>query len=352
VKKVPAFIAGAFLLFTLNLQMPSAQAAVPAPEVSLTASASKVNNGSATWTNDGTIGGNATLGTYVSTAPTYSSVDTSVALNATSGQGQFITQSLGTVTAFSEATLEIYMKIPAAQANAVGSAGMVFGWSSTYYDIWMQNNNCIGFNTGTGEIYGFTLTSAMKDSFHYFTFVMSTNSSDSAKQVAYVDGVKQSLSFCYGSSSTASQKSFNGTSPGYNLGRYGTNNQFPGTLNLRGLKIWLRELADAQIKESYSSTLTPTSHTIALTSGLSTAAYRTNSTLRSTVDVEGKVTFFSNGKRIPGCINLQTVNKTVDCTWKPSVINYNNITAQLVAPGGSLATSAFRIFVTKRSGLR
>jgi hypothetical protein len=108
----------------------------------------------------------------------------------------------------------------------------------------------------------------------------------------------------------------------------------------------------AEIQESYNAQFTPLSHTIALTSGLSTAIYRTASTLRSTTDVDGKVTFFSNGKRIPGCINIQTINKIANCTWKPSVINYNNITARLVAPGGSLTTSTFRIFVTKRAGLR
>jgi hypothetical protein len=68
--------------------------------------------------------------------------------------------------------------------------------------------------------------------------------------------------------------------------------------------------------------------------------------------VEGKVTFLFNGKRIPGCINIQTVSKIANCTWKPSAINYNYITAQLVAPGGSLTTSTFRIFVTKRTGNR
>lgn len=292
------------------------------------------------------------MSTWASPAPTYSPSDSSVAINATAGQGQYITQSLGTVTAFTEATLDLYINIPSAQANTSGSSGMVFGWSGTYYDIWMQGNNCMGFNTGSGEIYGFTLTSAMKDSFHYYTFVMSTNASDSAKQVAYVDGVKQTLSFCFGTASSAANKGFNGTTPSYNLGRYGSTNNFPGTFSVRGFKLWLRELTDAQIRENYSNTLIPTSHTIALTSGLDTAVYRTASTLRSTTDIDGKVTFFFNGKRIPGCINIQTVSKVANCTWKPSAINYNNITAQLVAPGGSLTTSNFKIFVTKRSGLR
>lgn len=349
-KKTPAVIAGVFLLFMTSLHLPIASASVPTPEVSLTASASKISG--TAWTNDGSLAGSATLSTNASTVPTYSSVDSSVVLNATASQSQYITQSLGTVTAFSEATFEIYMKVPTAQANTVTSAGMVLGWSGTNYDIWMQGNNCIGFNTGNSDIYGFTLTSAMKGSYHYYTFVMSTNSSNSLKQVAYVDGVKQTLSFCAGTSSISSAKSFGGTTPTYNLGRYGSANSFFGTYNLRGFKLWLRELSDSEIKESYNSTLAPAVHSIALTSGLNTAVYRTNSTLRSTVDVDGKVTFFFNGKRIPGCINLQTINKSVDCNWKPSAINYHYITAKLVAPGGSITTSTFRIFINKRSGNR
>jgi hypothetical protein len=165
-----------------------------------------------------------------------------------------------------------------------------------------------------------------------------------------MDGVEQSLYLCMGSVNQGS-KSFGSAPSSYAIGRYGSNG-FYGTFNLRSFKLWTSELTVAQIQESYNAQFTPLSHTIALTSGLSTAVYRTASTLRSTSDVDGKVTFLFNGKRIPGCINIQTVNKIANCTWRPSAINYNNITARLVAPGGSLTTSTLRIFVTKRAGFR
>ena len=346
-KKTPAVIAGVFLLFTNSYLAPPASAAVPSPEVSLTASTAKISG--TAWSNDGTLGGSATLSTAASTTPSFQSSDSSVALNAAAGTNQYITQSLGNSSALSVVTFQMNMKLPTTQANSGGSYGMVLGWTGTNYDIWYQPG-CVGFNTGGGDIYGMSTLSGVLDSYHTFTFVMSTTQDNTTRQKIFMDGVQQSTSLCQGTVGQAS-KSFGATPSSFTIARYGSNG-FYGTFNLRSFKLWTSELTTAQIQESYNSQFVPTTHTIALTSGLNTAVYRTNSTLRSTVDVDGKVTFFFNGKRIPGCINLQTTSKIVDCTWKPSAVNYNYITAQLVAPGGSLATSAFRIFVSKRSGNR
>jgi hypothetical protein len=239
------------------------------------------------------------------------------------------------------------MNIKSTQSHS--PSGMILGWAGTNYDIWYQPG-CVGFNTGGGDVYGMSTASGVLDQFHTFTFVMSTTGDNTSKQKIFMDGVQQSLSLCIGTVNQGS-KSFGGPPSSYAIGRYGSN-AFYGTFNLRTFKLWTSELTTAQIQESYNTQLTPTSHTIALASGLSTAVYRTASTLRSTTDVEGKVTFFFNGKRIPGCINIQTVSKIANCTWKPSAINYNNITARVVASGGSLTTSTLRIFVTKRSGNR
>ena len=344
-KKTPAVFAGVFLLFTTYLFIPAASAAVPTPQVSLTATPSKISGTS--WTNDGSLGGSATLSTAASTAPTYQASDTSVALNAVNNTNQFISQSLGNGSALSTVTFEMNMNIKSTQTHS--PSGMILGWAGTNYDIWYQPG-CVGFNTGGGDVYGMSTASGVLDQFHTFTFVMSTTGDNTSKQKIFMDGVQQSLSLCMGTVNQGS-KSFGGPPSSYAIGRYGSN-AFYGTFNLRTFKLWTSELTTAQIQESYSTQLAPTSHTIALTSGLTSAVYRTASTLRSTADVDGKVTFLFNGKRIPGCINIQTVNKIANCTWKPSAVNYNFITAQLVAPGGSLTTSTFRIFVTKRTGNR
>jgi len=347
VKKTPAAFAGVFLLFSTYFSLPEAEAAVPTPTVSLTASASKISG--TAWTNDGSIGGTATLSTSNTPAPTFQASDTSVALNAVAGTNQYISQSLGNGSALSNVTFQMNMKIFSAQANSSGSYGMILGWEGTNYDIWYQPG-CVGFNTGGGDIYGMSTTSGVLDAYHTFTFVMSTTQDNTSKQKIFMDGVQQSLSLCQGTVGQ-SAKSFGNAPSTYAIGRYGSNT-FHGTFNLRTFKLWTSELTVAQIQESYSSQFAPTSHTVALTSGLLTAGYRTVSTIRSTSDIDGKVTFLVNGKRIPGCISVQTVSKIANCTWRPTVINYNDITARIVASGGSLTSSILRIFVNKRSGNR
>jgi hypothetical protein len=347
VKKTPAVIVGVFLLIPTYLLIPAAHAAVPTPQVSLTASASKISG--TAWTNDGSIGGTATLSTSNTPAPTFQASDTSVALNAVTGTNQYISQSLGNGSVLSNVTFQMNMKIFSTQANSAGAYGMILGWEGTNYDIWYQPG-CVGFNTGGGDIYGMSTTSGVLDAYHTFTFVMSTTQDNTSKQKIFMDGVQQSLSLCQGNVGQAS-KSFGNAPSTYAIGRYGSNT-FHGTFNLRSFKLWTSELTTAQIQESNSAQYSPTSHTIALTSGLTTAGYRTASTIRSTSDVDGKVTFLINGKRIPGCISVQTVSKIANCTWRPSIINFSNITARIVASGGSLTTSTLRIFVNKRTGNR
>jgi hypothetical protein len=210
----------------------------------------------------------------------------------------------------------------------------------------MQNNNCIGFNTGTGDIYGFNI-SPFLGSFHTYTFVMSTTA---ANQKAYVNGVSKSLAFCNGTSA-GGVRGFGSIPSTFAIGRYGSN-EFYGSLNVRSFKLWLSDIGASSIQESYNSTLAPTSHSIALTSGLTTATYRSVSTIRSTVDFDGRVTFFSNGKKIPGCINVLTSSKVANCNWRPSVKNYNLISALLKSDGGNLTSQSVRVFVNKRATQR
>jgi hypothetical protein len=181
---------------------------------------------------------------------------------------------------------------------------------------------------------------------------MSTYADNTTRQRIFIDGVAQTLGACQaGTISQVNKIMGSATNATFAIGRYGSN-AFYGTFNIRKFKLWTSDIGNAAILESYNSQFPPTSHTIALTSGLSNEVYRAASTLRSSTDVDGKVTFFFNGKRIPNCINIQTVSKVANCTWRPAAIGYNNLTAQLVAAGGSLTTSTFRVFVAKRSGNR
>ncbi len=344
-KRTSVLVTGVFLTFVSNFYFQPAVAAVPTPAVSLTASASKISG--TAWTNDGSIGGTATLSTANTPAPTFLASDTAVALNAVAGTNQFISQSLGNGSALSNVTFEIKMKLFSTQSNSPN--GMIMGWAGTNYDIWYQPG-CVGFNTGGGDIYGMSTTSGVLDAYHTFTFVMSTTQDNTSKQKIFMDGVQQTLSLCQGGVVQGS-KSFGGPPSSYVIGRYGSNT-FYGTFNLRTFKLWTSELTVSQIQESYNSTLAPTSHSIALTSGLTTATYRSVSTIRSTVDIDGRVTFYANGKKIPSCINIATSSKVANCNWKPSVKNYNLISAILKTDGGNLTSQSVRVFVNKRASTR
>jgi hypothetical protein len=57
--------------------------------------------------------------------------------------------------------------------------------------------------------------------------------------------------------------------------------------------------------------------------------YRTALSVQATVEQPGKITFFSNGKRIPGCVS-RSITTTYICSYRPSVHGANIVTASLV----------------------
>jgi hypothetical protein len=59
-------------------------------------------------------------------------------------------------------------------------------------------------------------------------------------------------------------------------------------------------------------------------SGGSSAIFRSSTTLTATASTSGKVTFYANGKKIPGCINISTTGAspfTATCAWRPAIHN-------------------------------
>jgi hypothetical protein len=99
----------------------------------------------------------------------------------------------------------------------------------------------------------------------------------------------------------------------------------------------------------YVSTLSAT------LTGPATATYRQSSTISLTSTINAKVTFFANGKKIPGCTNLLTDNSLVaSCGWKPAnrgqVIVSATITPLMV--GISAQSKSLTSFVTNRTGAR
>lgn len=80
-------------------------------------------------------------------------------------------------------------------------------------------------------------------------------------------------------------------------------------------------------------------------------------TLSTVAGAEGRVTFYANGKRIPGCISKSAIGTTpitVTCSWKPNFTGSVTVKAVLTPTDNSLATVASQqnLTVASRTGLR
>jgi len=90
-------------------------------------------------------------------------------------------------------------------------------------------------------------------------------------------------------------------------------------------------------------------------SGSSTANYRQAMTISASLGVagtDGKVTFYANGKKIPGCINRLSSALSASCDWSPSNRGSVAITARVIPTDpeyGASTSAAKNILVGNRS---
>jgi hypothetical protein len=87
------------------------------------------------------------------------------------------------------------------------------------------------------------------------------------------------------------------------------------------------------------------------------AAFRSQLTLTatlSTAGTDGKVTFFANGKKIAGCIKVQTISLVATCAWKPSSRGAVTLSAtSYPTDSGYLsASTSLPVVVASRTGNR
>jgi hypothetical protein len=78
-----------------------------------------------------------------------------------------------------------------------------------------------------------------------------------------------------------------------------------------------------------------------------------------TVNAVGKVRFFFDGKRIPGCVSVSTTgtapNLIATCNWKPSVTGRHQVHATFTPTDSNIASinsGRISIFVLRRSNTR
>jgi hypothetical protein len=68
-----------------------------------------------------------------------------------------------------------------------------------------------------------------------------------------------------------------------------------------------------------SNISTPVAATLGTQSGSLRADYRTVTPLTVSVDTQSRVTFYANGRVVPGCRNILSSGGTATCNWKPSI---------------------------------
>jgi hypothetical protein len=78
-------------------------------------------------------------------------------------------------------------------------------------------------------------------------------------------------------------------------------------------------------------------------------AFRTLSPIAAATSSAGKVTFYANGKRIPGCIQISTISLVATCNWKPSVHAPATSTAQFTPSDSNYLSSSSSIISVRPS---
>jgi hypothetical protein len=81
----------------------------------------------------------------------------------------------------------------------------------------------------------------------------------------------------------------------------------------------IRTTHDLAFTVNIDYVIPPNTVTLSLTSGSNLATYRSISQLKAEIVAAGTVSFYANGKIIPGCRKVLAVSKIAYCDWRPSV---------------------------------
>lgn len=176
--------------------------------------------------------------------PTFNSSNLgSIVLDGSNDYADFFAPNLSSI-----ATVELWAKIGAAFSNK-----MFFGWN--IYDIYCLNG-AIGFNTGAGDCYGITSTTAtnlgVANNWKHYIFEMRSDVSYTSNKI-YINSISYSLSQIAGSENTGNRNfnSGNGRVAGW---RTSTGYHMP--MNCALFKVYNRALSANEILQNYNATKT------------------------------------------------------------------------------------------------
>jgi hypothetical protein len=114
---------------------------------------------------------------------------------------------------------------------------------------------------------------------------------------------------------------------------------FSGTLD--DVAIYTRALSADDVLDLKNGALNFNANTtlsLSVAGNVRTTTSREALTLTATSSVDGRVTFRTNGKSIPGCVGVKTVSLVATCSWRPSNKGTSRLTAQVI-PTQSLANA-------------
>jgi hypothetical protein len=134
----------------------------------------------------------------------------------------------------------------------------------------------------------------------------------------------------------------------------------PGTLGSVNLTAIFTPTDSTNYETSTSTTLTisvvngVSTVSLSLAGGVTQTPKGQNIVITATIDQAGKVTFYADGKKLPGCINLNASAGTRNCTWKPAVQKQVTIKATLNPTNNvyQSSTSSLAVWVVRRTGTR
>jgi hypothetical protein len=132
------------------------------------------------------------------------------------------------------------------------------------------------------------------------------------------------------------------------------------TGNIGKFRLWNSVLSSAQISADYKNEAADLGYASNLSLSLGTPAplYRVSNTITASISgptsLAGKITFYDNGRVIPGCRSKTVSSSTPTCSWKPNRHGYTKVSARYIPNDSDFVNgvSEATYFVTKRSTLR
>lgn len=133
---------------------------------------------------------------------------------------------------------------------AGGNSEMPFGWDASY-DLWAISSvtPCFGFNTGQGNVLGIN-SSNLSNKWVHVAAVFYNGVPDNINNELYINGVKQNISDCTGTTSASKTV----TSSAFISG-WGSTGGYKFTGNIDEMRIYNRRLSGEEINASYDANL-------------------------------------------------------------------------------------------------